>query len=293
MLRIKNPLQSTVTSSEFKELEVFQEMAFAILQNNLWMYLFTMCRALYDPMRTLCLADQKLAAMENIYFYVLQAEHMLHKYIAEATEAEYLISPRLRTVLEDTTHSVEPVMENDLIPEEEEEAHADIESDENNDSDYGGSEYEGSNYTGTGLVARGMRLWFHRKDNMCHEYALVGFILSPNPTIMDKAKKNGTGIKFHNAVKSLITKFFLGKTLVGTERELKKAQLNKKFWTEHGQFNSQTGVFDKNYYRVIAEDPKVSAHAWHFTYYRPITDILRRMGCIVTSKVLGNGDKAN
>ena len=52
---------------------------------------------------------------------------------------------------------------------------------------------------------------------MCHEYALFGFILSPNPTILDEANKHGTGIKFHNAVDSLITKFFLGKTLVVTE----------------------------------------------------------------------------
>ena len=58
---------------------------------------------------------------------------------------------------------------------------------------------------------------------MCHEYALVGFILSPNPTITDKAKKYGTGIKFHNAFMCLITKLFLGKALVGTERKLKNA----------------------------------------------------------------------
>ena len=96
---------------------------------------------------------------------------------------------------------------------------------------------------------------------MCHEYALVGFILSPNPNIMDKAKKHGTGIKFHNSVERLITKLFLGKTLVGTERELNKAQLINKFWKEHGQFTSRTELFDKNYNWVIAEYPKVSAHA--------------------------------
>ena len=81
---------------------------------------------------------------------------MLPKYLAEAIYAEYLISPRLRAVLWDTTHSVETVMENDLILEEEEEAHADSESDDNNYFDSGGSEDEVSNYTCTGLVAQGM-----------------------------------------------------------------------------------------------------------------------------------------
>ena len=47
-------------------------------------------------------------------------------------------------------------MENDLIPEEEEEAHEDSESDFDNYFDSGGSEDEGYNYSGTGLVARGM-----------------------------------------------------------------------------------------------------------------------------------------
>ena len=96
---------------------------------------------------------------------------------------------------------------------------------------------------------------------MCHEYTLFGFILSPNPTILDEANKHGTGIKFHNSVERLITKFFLGKRLVGTERELKKSHLVNKLWIEHGHFTSHTGVFEKNYYWVIAEDQKVSAHA--------------------------------
>ena len=81
---------------------------------------------------------------------------------------------------------------------------------------------------------------------MCHEYALVGFILSPNPAIMAKAKKHGTGINFLNVVERLINKLYLVQTLVGTEQELKKAHLINKFWTEHGQFTSHTGVFDKN-----------------------------------------------
>ena len=128
---------------------------------------------------------------------------------------------------------------------------------------------------------------------MCHEYDLVGFILSPYHHIMDEAKNHGTVIKFHNAVKRLITKLFLGKTLVGTKRELKTAQIIKNLRAEHGQFTRHTGVFDNNYYWVIAEDPKVSVHALHFTFFRPITDILIRMGCIVTSKVLciGSAEK--
>ena len=106
--------------------------------------------------------------MEKLYFYVLKYERMIPKYLAEAIEDEYLISPCLRAVLEDTTYYIEPVTENDLIPDEEEEAYEDSESDDKNNFDYGVSEGEGSNYTCTGIVARGMRLWFHRRDKICY-----------------------------------------------------------------------------------------------------------------------------
>ena len=59
-------------------------MAFSILQNNLWMYIFTMRREFYAPMRILRLANQKVAAMDKLYFYILKDERMLTKYLAEA-----------------------------------------------------------------------------------------------------------------------------------------------------------------------------------------------------------------
>ncbi len=40
-----------------------------------------MCRALYAPMHALCLADQKTPAMDKLYFYILQTDAMLPKYL--------------------------------------------------------------------------------------------------------------------------------------------------------------------------------------------------------------------
>ena len=45
-----------------------------------------MCRALYAPMRLLRLADQKSAAMDKLYYYVLQTDRMLAIYCKEAEE---------------------------------------------------------------------------------------------------------------------------------------------------------------------------------------------------------------
>ena len=51
-----------------------------------WKLLFVMGRALYAPMRLLRLADQKTPAMDKLYYYVLQTDQMLPKYLQDAEE---------------------------------------------------------------------------------------------------------------------------------------------------------------------------------------------------------------
>jgi hypothetical protein len=43
-----------------------------------------MCRALYAPMQVLCLADQKLPAMDKLNYYVLQTDRMIAMYCKDA-----------------------------------------------------------------------------------------------------------------------------------------------------------------------------------------------------------------
>jgi hypothetical protein len=42
-----------------------------------------MCRVLYAPMRELRLADQQTASMDKLYFYVLQTDLMLMKWLPD------------------------------------------------------------------------------------------------------------------------------------------------------------------------------------------------------------------
>jgi len=83
LLRLRNALKATVTSKEFVDLKVFKSASDIILCDDFWKYLFMMCRALYAPMRVLRLADQKTPAMDKLYFYVLQADAMLPKYLGD------------------------------------------------------------------------------------------------------------------------------------------------------------------------------------------------------------------
>ena len=61
-----------------------------------------MCRALYAPIRLLCLADQKVPAMDKLYFFVLQGECMIEKWIGDAEGKKDPLSGGLKAILEET-----------------------------------------------------------------------------------------------------------------------------------------------------------------------------------------------
>lgn len=44
----------------------------------------------------------------------------------------------------------------------------------------------------TGIAATVMQFWLKRKPRLLHDYSLVGYMLSPNPTIMAHASDNKT-----------------------------------------------------------------------------------------------------
>ena len=83
LLRLCIALKAMVTSKEFVDLKVFKSASNILLCDDFSKYLFVMCRALYAPMRVLRLADQKSPAMDKLYYYVLQTDAMLPKYLGD------------------------------------------------------------------------------------------------------------------------------------------------------------------------------------------------------------------
>ena len=84
LLRLKNALRSTIMSREWIDLRIFNTDCAILMNPEFWKLLFVMCHALYAPMRVLRLADQKTPAMDKLYYYVLQTDRMLPKYLEEA-----------------------------------------------------------------------------------------------------------------------------------------------------------------------------------------------------------------
>ena len=221
---------------------------------------------------------------------------MIPKYMKEAEgHSADLMNGRVREIMESAKDTAEPE-DSDYDGDSDDESEEEDKDDDETISDDGFSEDDSNspdvraaNYLGNTLTDKVMLIWFARRPKLVHDYSRVGFLLSPNPTIMEEAKIQGTGLEFHDSVTNLIVKLMLDPSLIGQEREREKARLIDTFWNEHSNFTNRTGLFNRGHIWIIAENPNESAHMWHKKYSVPLTTVLGPLACIVTSKILGIG----
>ena len=87
----------------------------------------------------------------------------------------------------------------------------------------------------------------------------------------------------------MIVKLILPPSLVREARVCEKARLIENFWDEHDDSKEQIGPFDKSHIWKVAEDPETLAYKWHQRKSLPYTEVLGKLACFVTSKILGIG----
>ena len=133
-----------------------------------------------------------------------------------------------------------------------------------------------------------MRFWLKRRPKLLHDYSLVGYILSPNSTIMSHAIDNKS-IKHDQAAERLITKLILNPTLVGSEKNNERAKLIDTFMEEYGDFTNKRGMFARDNIWIMAKDEHCKAYRWHYKYSLTTTKVLGKLACLVLSKILGIG----
>ncbi len=95
---------------------------------------------------------------------------------------------------------------------------------------------------GTGLAATVMKSWQKRKSKLVYDYSLVGYILSPNPTIMAHATDNKT-LEHNGAAELLLNKLLLDPACIGNERTVQRARLIDTLMEEYGDFTNRRSVF--------------------------------------------------
>jgi hypothetical protein len=84
LLRLRDALKSIINFKEFMNLNNFKPETFVLNNDNFWLYLFVMCHALYAPMCVLHIADQQVPGMEKLYYYVLQTDRLLLRWLPDA-----------------------------------------------------------------------------------------------------------------------------------------------------------------------------------------------------------------
>ena len=207
LLRLRDPLVATTVSSEFRKLNVWREFSSLVQRDDLWQYIFTMCRAFYPVMRVLPLADSKIAVMDKLYFYVRMADKMMAKYLpAVESSFQEIVSTNFQTILSQEGLAVgvpdtpSDTDDDSLCTVEDDEEDEDIEIDDNisvsseesgvldddDDDDALANSFDSS------LTVKVMSIWDKCRSKLAHDYSLAGWLLSPNPTIMADAKANTT-----------------------------------------------------------------------------------------------------
>jgi hypothetical protein len=300
LLRLKNALRSTITSMEWINLNMFHSDCAILMNPDFWKLLFVMCRALYAPMRVLRLADQKTPAMDKLYYYVLQTDRMLPIYLQEAEDLckQFLTNETLSAMDRPSTAGLSLLAG---TPDDSEEAddeyqldgtnfidgteHDDTDSDSDDDIDGCDADDEDA---GIGLKSTILQFWRKRRTKLIHDYSLVGYILSPNPTIMEHAITN-KGQIHDDAVERLISKLLLDPSLVGSAKNTQRAYLIDTFMEEYGDFTNRRGLFSRDNIWIIAADDATKSYKWHYKYSYHQTKVLGKLACLVLSKILRIG----
>lgn len=133
-----------------------------------------------------------------------------------------------------------------------------------------------------------LQFWTKRREKLINDYSLVGYILSPHPTIMEDAAKNKTQEHFDAALR-LITKLLIDPKLIGQAKLTAIATAYDTFLSEWDDFSNRKGKLISDHIWIIAAVDDTQAYDWHKKYSLLSTKVLGKLACLVTSKILGIG----
>lgn len=232
LYRLKDALKATVTCKPFVETGQFTDVSVIILGESFWDFIFKFCRSVYAMMRIIRLADMKKPAMDKLMYYVLQGDEMLNKYLPEATKAWEEFFPSAATEAAMTFNETEEIKsdsESDTDDSDDENSgekrseHTEL---ENSDAD----EDEGEVDTDMDLDEFIKDCWKKRREALLHDYARVGFMLSPNPKIMERVQKETEYMEENReACERLVKKLFVNGNLTESERSEVSITVNALF----------------------------------------------------------------
>ena len=141
----------------------------------------------------------------------------------------------------------------------------------------------------TSLSTRCLICWNKRLEHLQHDYAIVGWMLSPVEIVRQDVHKH-FGQEHIDAVNRLLVKLLLvdrGTTAANTRA---KNKLIDTFWKEFEWWQSKEGPFKgMDHIWGSADVLDNGIHWFHKKWTYRTTKVLGRLACLVSSKILGIG----
>jgi hypothetical protein len=134
-----------------------------------------------------------------------------------------------------------------------------------------------------------MTFWLKCRTKLIHDYCLVGYKLSPSPQIMNNARERMLHSPIYSdAIEHLIGKLLIPENLTSNKRKKCLADMTTKVFDEHQKFVNQTGILNSDtMWYTAGKSDFIVACRWHYTWMILRTKVLRKLACLVLSKILG------
>jgi len=136
-----------------------------------------------------------------------------------------------------------------------------------------------------------LQLWKKRRPQLMHDYAIVGWLLSPFKEIQEQVAQKITPRHKERANK-LLKRFFVPEGLGLAEENNEYMTIVGSFWLEWGDFNSRTNFYsaDQPCWHASQLHNHTKVHVWHKAWTYRHGFYLGKLACRVTSKILGIGN---
>ena len=186
-----------MASPEYVALKVDPRVTKVIKSEVFWRVIFELCKACYPPLRLLRICDQRMLAMDQLFYFVRQkdakadaAEESLNKLdIGEHDDIDELVKDLKNLLMSSAKYKekAQPGVQtanvkdlDGLTGEQFSEPIAEMDN----------TPYDSSVDEGMGLGSRFVSIWKHRRPALAHDYAIAGWLMSPHPVIMADVKEN-------------------------------------------------------------------------------------------------------
>jgi hypothetical protein len=264
-----------------KEKNAPNDLVDFLKNQHFWKFLLLLLRSLHGAYLTLRHADQKSAGMDWLYFNACRVTTSLaanHAYLDQWDDMDPDLFINELIALYGGSKKFH---DSDSSSEEEDEADVDDDDD--------GSEVVSILRPKLGTEIRG--LWDKRLPKLCHDFAIVAWVLALDQRIREHVKSN-LDFSHKQACERMLLKLFLPDNLNREEEALETTTMIDEFWDEYDQFDNRHGpAFGESRYFIWAslDISQYQSYKWHKKYSLIQTKQLGRLACRVTSKILGMG----